>query len=286
MKNSEDIKINEKSAIQFICEERKRSITSGITTTYEFKLENKGKEKDTVNLKMHLIYSTSKGDECPEWVVRLNYGREVWEVSRTKILEREFELKAGGSKDLALEIKSPRGARYGDKLTVMITGTSRNDPVLSDSLTIATTAKQTLLAVKTSIGHEKSVADSIASRAKDTDVFSILSPATLRGYLLLEAMNSDRLQDIVKGLRRARGVVEGMTTMDEISHFLTPKPLVSSISEGDIVELIAGPFKGEKARVRQIDESKEEITVELFETVVPIPVTVRGDSVRVLEREK
>jgi transcriptional antiterminator NusG len=56
--------------------------------------------------------------------------------------------------------------------------------------------------------------------------------------------------------------------------------------EGDIVELIAGPFKGEKARVQQIDESKEEITVELFESVVPIPVTVRGDSVRVLKKEK
>jgi transcriptional antiterminator NusG len=53
-----------------------------------------------------------------------------------------------------------------------------------------------------------------------------------------------------------------------------------------VVELIAGPFKGEKARVKQIDEAKEEITVELFEAMVPIPVTVRGDHVRVLEKEK
>jgi transcriptional antiterminator NusG len=52
------------------------------------------------------------------------------------------------------------------------------------------------------------------------------------------------------------------------------------------VELVAGPFKGEKARVQKIDESKEEITVELFEATVPIPVTVRGDSVRVLEKER
>ncbi|TFG55508.1 MAG: transcription elongation factor Spt5, partial [Methanomassiliicoccus sp.] len=58
------------------------------------------------------------------------------------------------------------------------------------------------------------------------------------------------------------------------------------ISEGDVVELVAGPFKGEKARVQKIDESKEEITVELFEATVPSPVTVRGDSVRVLEKER
>ena len=56
--------------------------------------------------------------------------------------------------------------------------------------------------------------------------------------------------------------------------------------EGDIVELVAGPFKGEKARVQKIDETKEEITVELFEAMVRIPVTVRGDHVRVLQKEE
>ena len=80
-------------------------------------------------------------------------------------------------------------------------------------------------------------------------------------------------------------MVKGETTFPEIEHFLTPKPIVSGIVEGDIVELIAGPFKGEKGRVQQIDEGKEEITVELFEAMVPIPVTVRGDSVRVIETE-
>ena len=29
---------------------------------------------------------------------------------------------------------------------------------------------------------------------------------------------------------------------------------------------------------------KEEITVELYESVVPIPITVRGDPVRVVEK--
>ena len=33
-------------------------------------------------------------------------------------------------------------------------------------------------------------------------------------------------------------------------------------------------------------EVKEEITVELIEAMVPIPVTVKGDSVRLIEKEK
>ena len=58
------------------------------------------------------------------------------------------------------------------------------------------------------------------------------------------------------------------------------------VSPGDglTVELIAGPFKGEKAVVKRVDSAKEEITVELYESVVPIPITVRGDNVRVVEK--
>ena len=182
----------------------------------------------------------------------------------------------------------PTGARYGDKITVLVNVALKDNPSVNDVVTIHATARQSMLAVKTSIGHEKAVADAIASRAKPkpVGVFAILSPATIRGYVFVEAMNTDGLRDLVKGVRRTRGIVKGETTFTEIEHFLTPKPIVSGIVEGDIVELIAGPFKGEKARVQQIDENKEEITVELFEAMVPIPVTIRGDHVRVLEKER
>ena len=146
----------------------------------------------------------------------------------------------------------------------------------------------TIFAIKTSIGHEKMVADRIFSRARKRklQVFSLLSPTKLRGYVLLECVNNrDAVKDLIKGLEHVRSVVDGETTLDEIEHFLTPKPLVFGIMEGDIVEIISGPFKGEKAKVQQIDQSKEEITVELFEAMVSIPVTIRGDHVRVLEKE-
>jgi len=145
-----------------------------------------------------------------------------------------------------------------------------------------------IFAVKTSIGHEKMVANWLAMRARKRKlgVYAILSPPKLRGYLLLESVkNYEALQDLIKGVQHARSVVEGNTDLGEIEHFLTPKPLVSGIEEGDVVEIIAGPFKGEKAKVTQIDEAKEEITVELFEAMVSIPVTIRGDHVRILEKE-
>jgi len=50
--------------------------------------------------------------------------------------------------------------------------------------------------------------------------------------------------------------------------------------------MVSGPFRGETAKVTHIDDSKEEITVELFESVVPIPITVRGEQVRVLKKRE
>ncbi len=150
--------------------------------------------------------------------------------------------------------------------------------------------ENTIYAVKTSIGHERIVADAIENKAtrKGAELFAILSPQPMRGYIFIEATNPDALQELLKGVKKVRGIVRGEAgtiSLEEIEHFLAPKPLVSGIVEGNIVELIAGPFKGEKARVQQIDEAREEITVELFEAMISIPITVRGDHVRVIEKE-
>ena len=117
-------------------------------------------------------------------------------------------------------------------------------------------------------------------------MFAILSPGTLRGYVFVEGMNTERLREKTRDIRKARSFVDGETSLAEIDHYLTPLSTVVGIVEGDLVELINGPFKGERARVQHIDSNKEEITVELIEAMVPIPVTVKGDSVRIIEKEK
>ena len=61
-------------------------------------------------------------------------------------------------------------------------------------------------------------------------------------------------------------------------------PAVLSISKGDVVELVSGPFKGEKARVIKIDTNKDEVTVELTEVAVPIPVTIKANTIKVFQK--
>ena len=279
-------------ALQFVIQgETKRIMASGDASEFELtlKMPDDG-QPHTLAIKVDTVFSATE-EGSPEWFVKLyDAVGVVWEntPSADQTTERTFEIMPGQEKSFTLKITSPTGARYGDKITVLVNASLKENPSINDVATLQATERQSMLAVKTSIGHEKAVADSIASRAKPkpSGVFAILSPATIRGYVFVEAMNTDGLRELVKGVRRTRGIVKGETSFAEIEHFLTPKPIVSGIVEGDIVELIAGPFKGEKARVQQIDENKEEITVELFEAMVPIPVTIRGDHVRVLEKER
>ncbi|MBS1263602.1 MAG: Transcription elongation factor Spt5 [Methanonatronarchaeales archaeon] len=142
-------------------------------------------------------------------------------------------------------------------------------------------------AVKTTVNQERTVADMLAQTAEreDLEVSAILSPDKLRGYFFVEASGAGQVEEAVNNVAHARGVVSGESSISEVEHFLKPKPMAAGINEGDIVELVSGPFKGEKAVVKRIDPGHEEITLELFEAMVPIPVTVRGDSVRVLDRK-
>ena len=245
-----------------------------------------------------------KGQPVPEELAKEREAVAQKLKEAEESLSKSFMLIGGGQKEMTLVVTCPKGARYGDRLNIVLAATSKGDATASDHKTLALTARQSVLAVKTSIGHERAVADSLFSRAKarDIGVFSILAPANLRGYLFIETMNPDRLEEAVRGIRRARGIAgdrrdrqgrrivqeddERTIQLDQIEIYLAPKPIVSGIMEGDIVELVSGPFKGEKARVQRIDEAKEEITVELFEAMVPIPVTVRGDAVRVLQKEQ
>jgi len=123
------------------------------------------------------------------------------------------------------------------------------------------------------------------ARKEKHDIRALLVPDVLKGYVLVEAPAPEIVEQAIQGVPHARSVIRGSSTFEEVEHFLTPKPAVVGITEGAVVELISGPFKGEMARVKRVDVTKEEITVELFEAMVPIPITVRGDHVRVLSKD-
>jgi len=142
-----------------------------------------------------------------------------------------------------------------------------------------------IYAVKTTASQERTVADMIMNR-EDERIHAALAPDSLTSYVMVEADDHAIIERYLDEIPHARNLVPGESNISEVEHFLSPKPDVEGIAEGDIVELIAGPFKGEKAQVQRIDEGKDQVTVELYEATVPIPVTVRGDQIRVLDSEE
>jgi transcriptional antiterminator NusG len=142
-----------------------------------------------------------------------------------------------------------------------------------------------IYAIRTTANKEKNVAERIADRVRTDhyEINAIVVPG-LKGYILVEG-DKGSIDKAYRGVAHARGLVEGETDVGEIEHFLAPKPAVTNLSEGFIVEVMSGPFKGEKAKIVRVDTSKNEVTIELIEATVPIPITVPAESVRVLEKE-
>lgn len=144
-------------------------------------------------------------------------------------------------------------------------------------------------ALKTSVGQEKTVARMLKMKVENAGfpLQAILVPESLKGYIIVESTSKLDMQNPALRVPHLRGVVEGKSkiTFDEVSRFLNPEPITSSVNKGSIVELISGPFKGEKAKVVRIDKSREDVVLELIEAAVPIPVTVTGDQIRIIQKE-
>jgi len=142
--------------------------------------------------------------------------------------------------------------------------------------------------IKVTTNKEERALDMIAEKVqkKNLNVYSVSRPHGLRGYILLEAEDRDSAEESVFNLPYIKGIVGKTISYDEIKAMVEPSASTITIKEGDIVEIIGATLKGEKAKVLRIDKQKEEVVVSLLGAVVPLPVTVKIDNVKVIRREE
>jgi len=142
--------------------------------------------------------------------------------------------------------------------------------------------------IKVTTNKEERAVDMISDRSekKALNVYSVLRPHGLRGYVLLEAEDRESAEEAVFNLPYVKGIIGKTIGYEEIKNMVEPSIAEISIKEGDIVEIIAEPFKKEKAKVIRIDKQKEVVVVSLLGAVVPLPVTIKLDNVKVVRREE
>lgn len=140
--------------------------------------------------------------------------------------------------------------------------------------------------VKVTTNKEEQAVDLIADRAekKNLNVFSVVRPHGLKGYILMEALDKDSAEQAVFNLPYVKGIIPKQIEYAEIEKMIEPVIADIKIEKGDIVEILTEPFKREKAKVTKVDKTKEEVVVELLEAAVPIPITVKIDNVKVIRR--
>jgi transcriptional antiterminator NusG len=144
-----------------------------------------------------------------------------------------------------------------------------------------------IFTIRTTTGRENVVIDSIVAKiqGKKLPIKSLFHPEELRGYVFIEGEEED-IKNSVKGVPHVRGLIQKEVKLQELERFLIPEKSEIKIEPGDVVEIIGGPFRGEKAKITRADETKGEITVELLEAAIPIPVTISVNSVRIHEKKR
>ena len=126
-----------------------------------------------------------------------------------------------------------------------------------------------ILTVRTTVGREKTVLDSLQVKISSLGdgIKAVLSPAEIKGYIFVEGDS--------KEIHNVRGIIEKEIDPEVIQQLFDKKTEEIKLEIGDLVEVVGGPFKKEKARITRIIEQKKEAKIELVDAMVPIPITIK-----------
>jgi len=145
-----------------------------------------------------------------------------------------------------------------------------------------------IFTARTTVGQETLVLAILQKKVEkeELSVYSLTLLPGLKGYILIEADSELTAQRAIYDVPNIKGkglVGRPLSDLSELSSIFESKPLMSAIKKDAEVQIIAGPFKGEKAKVLRINEAKEEVTVELLEAAVKIPVTIKAENIKLLK---
>lgn len=146
--------------------------------------------------------------------------------------------------------------------------------------------KSKIYVLKTTAGQELNVANLMYSRATSANlpIYAILVTGSLKGYVFVEAEGPHFVDEAAAGIKHAKGRLPGLIKISELERFIITKPVIEELDVGDTVEIVGGPFKGMKAKITRVDKPKNEVTLELLEATVTLPITIHADYVRVLSK--
>ncbi len=140
--------------------------------------------------------------------------------------------------------------------------------------------------VKVTSGQERIAANMLQNKASKVDlpIYSVIVIEGMRGYIIIEAEDELSCRQFITKEHNVKGMLGKSLSDDEINKLVQVKTFAQDIEKGDTVEFTTGPFKGYKAKVLKVDDLKSDITVELMDVVVPIPITTKMNTAKVIQK--
>ncbi|MCD6300820.1 MAG: transcription elongation factor Spt5 [Staphylothermus sp.] len=152
-------------------------------------------------------------------------------------------------------------------------------------------AKISYYAVRTTTGREIDVAlvlenraNNIAMLGEDPGVKSIIVPPGIRGYVFIESVKLASVYRLISEVKYVKSTQPIRVSREEIERLIKPKPVIEMIREGDVVEIVRGPFRGMKAQVISVDKDKNMVMLSILEAAFNVPITVPGDYVKPVKK--
>lgn len=125
---------------------------------------------------------------------------------------------------------------------------------------------------------------------QNINLYSIYLDPKIKGYLFIEADNEDSVKLAIAGIKGIKLRSSNLLTITEAELEQVLMKLIKQEKEviniGDIVEIIKGPFAGERAKVRAINEEKNIYTVILLDLPTIIPIDLPAKNIRLLKSSK
>ncbi len=140
---------------------------------------------------------------------------------------------------------------------------------------------------KVTNGQERIVSIMLSKFVKkeDSNISAIAFFPDLKGYIFVETQDENTLRFLAQKIKNIKRVLPKKVTIQEIEKLIEKTESKKlNLEIGDVVEMISGPFKGEKAKVIRVDPDKDEAVVELLEVAVPIPVTTKLESLKISKK--
>jgi transcriptional antiterminator NusG len=140
--------------------------------------------------------------------------------------------------------------------------------------------------VRVTSSQERITADILQNKIEKSGVpvYSIIQAEGMRGYLILEVQDENAARELILDEPHVKGILSKPLSEEELNRMLEVKKVIQEIGVNDTIEFMSGPFKGYKARVIKVEPTKEEITVELMDVAVPIPVTTKASIAKIIQK--